>query len=65
MRFVASLLLLVAALAAETDTVPQAEPAVGVWGLGFGALGLEFRVWGLGFGALGLGLRICGLGFRV
>ena len=44
MRFVASLLLLVAALAAETDTVPQAEPAVVVWGLGFGALGLGFRV---------------------
>jgi len=46
----------------------------GVWGLGFGAKGLGFRVWvwdsalgvkGLGFKVWDLGLRVKGLRFRV
>ena len=36
-----------------------------VSGLGFGVLGLGFRVSGLGFGVLGLGFRVSGLGFGV
>ena len=38
---------------------------MGFRGLGFGGLGVSFRVWGLGFRAQGSGFRVESLGFRV